>query len=207
MTIDEMRDLTGLPGDATDAEVVNAYALLIDDGIPMSIELVEPVTVDEARKQCRIDDDTEDDVLAQKISAARQWVEDFTGRVIPQQTLVAHYNIWGSYIELPKRPIISVDAIAYGGPDGDATYGDGRYSLGANPLRIFAGDGGFPSLRTGGTITVAYTAGYDAGEVPAVMREAVLVLVAGMMVEREGAYERSVRAAEGLLSRLRVMTC
>lgn len=203
MTIEEMRSLTGLPGDASDAAVVAAYAALIDDGLPPSIELIEPVSVELARKQCRLDDDEEDDLIAQKISAAREWVEDYTGRVVAQQTLVAHFRSWGRYLEIPRRPVISVDAIVYNGDPDDGSYIDGRFALGPYPLRIMAGDSGFPALRTGGAITVAYTAGYDAGEVPKVMIEAILVLVGGMMTDREGGYDKAVAAAERLLWRLR----
>jgi uncharacterized phiE125 gp8 family phage protein len=165
---------------------------------------VEPVSVELARKQCRLDDDEEDELIAQKITAAREWVEDFTGRIVAQQTLVAHFRAWGSYLEIPRRPVISVDAIVYNGDPDDDSYAAGRFVLGPYPLRILAGADGFPALRTGGAITVAYTAGYDAGEVPKVMIEAILVLVGGMMSEREGGYEKSLKAAEAMLVRLRV---
>jgi uncharacterized phiE125 gp8 family phage protein len=204
MTIDEMRDLVGLPEEATDAAVVDAYARLIDDGLPNSIVLVEPVSVELARKQCRLDSDFEDDLIAQKITSAREWVEDFTGRIVAQQTLVAHFRGWGCFLEIPQRPIISVDAIAYNGDPDDATYTEARPSIGPNPLRIYPGAGGFPSLRVGGSITVAFTAGYDVGEVPQGIVEAILVLVGGMMTEREGGYEKSRKAAEDMLVRLRV---
>lgn len=204
MTIEEMRDLTGLPAEASPEAVVAAYAALIDDGIPASITLVEPVSVELAREQCRLDPDEADALIAQKISAAREWVEDYTGRIIAQQTLVAHFRSWGQYLEIPRRPVISIDAIVYNGDPDDGSYIDGRFALGPYPLRILAGPVGFPALRAGGSITVAYTAGYDAGEVPKVMIEAILVLVGGMMSERDGAYERSRKAAEDLLVRLRV---
>lgn len=202
MTIEEMRDLVSLPPEATDAAVVAAYAALIDDGLPASIEVSEPVTVEQARLQCRIDDDIEDDLIAQKIRAAREWVEDYTGRVFAQQTLVEHFTSWGSYLEIAKRPIVSVDAIAYDGEDGAATLTDAVYSIGARPLRIFAANS-FPTLRRGGGITVAYTAGYDAGEAPHTVVEAILVLVGGMLSEREGGYGKSVAAATTLIERLR----
>lgn len=203
MTIEEMRTATGLPPEASDAEVVGAYAALIDDGMPVSIELVEPVTVAQARVQCRIDDEIEDDLIAQKIGSAREWVEDFTGRIITRRTLTQHFRCWDSYLQLHHRPIVSVDAIAYNGEDGDGVYADAAYAIGAYPLRIYPGAVAFPALRTGGGITVVYTAGYDAGEVPASMIEAVLVLVGGMMSEREGAYVASRNAAIALVERRR----
>jgi uncharacterized phiE125 gp8 family phage protein len=205
MTIAEMRELLGLDLSTSDAAVVAAYAALIDDGIPLSIAIVEPVTVELARKQCRLDDDAEDELIAQKIRSAREWVEDYTGRAIAQQTFVAHFSSWGTSLTLYRRPIISVDAIAYNGADGDGVYADGTFSIGPFPLRIFAGSSGFPALRAGGAITVAYTAGYDLGEVPHSIIEAILVLVGGMMSEREGAYAKSLDAAASLVERLRTI--
>lgn len=201
MTIEELRDLTGLPDDATDAEVVAAYAALIDDGLPSSITLVEPVTVELARKQCRLDDEAEDDLIAQKISSARETVEGISGRIIAQQTLVAHFRSWGRYLEIFKRPVISVDAISYSGLLEDTVYADARYSLGGASLRIFAAADGPPILRAGGGITVVYTAGFDPGEVPHKYVEAILVLVAAMMIDREGGYDKALATAKAICGR------
>lgn len=202
MTIEQMRALVGLPMDASDAEVVAAYAALIDDGAPASMPIVEPVTVEQARQQCGIEDEIADSLIQQKIRTAREWVEDYTSRIIAQRTLVAHFRTWGPYLQIFQRPIVSVDAIAFNGTAGDDTYTTAAYAIGPNPFRVYPGPGGWPSLRTGGGITVAYTAGYDEGEAPYCMIEAILVLVGGMIVEREGAYEQSVKAAERLLTRL-----
>ena len=199
MTIDEMREITGIGDEASDAAVVAAYAALVDDGIPASIPIVEPVTVEQARAQCRIDDDVEDDLIAQKIRSAREWCEDLTSRVIAQQTLVEHFSSWGDYLTLFKRPVISIDAIAYNGEAGDETYTGASAAIGVYPTKIYPATGGWPILKTGGGITVAYTAGFDAGEVPNRFIEAILVIVGGMMVEREGAYMASLVAARALL--------
>jgi uncharacterized phiE125 gp8 family phage protein len=203
MTLAEMRQIVGLPDDATDAQVVAAYAALIDDGVPSSVTLVEPVTAEMVREQCRLDDDEPDILILQKIRAAREWVEDYTGRIIAQQTLVQHFASFAAYLELHARPVVSVDAIAYNGADADGIYSGALYSLGAYPLRIFPSAAGFPSLRAGGGVTVAFTAGYEAGEVPRSMIEAILVLCAGMMSNRQGAYNTSLAAAKQLVERLR----
>lgn len=203
MTIDEMRALVALPGGATDAEVVFAFAALLSSGQPASITLVEPVTVEQARQQCRIDDDVEDGLIAQKISSAREWVEEYTGRIVAQRALAAHFRAWGSYLELSKRPIISVDAIAYNGLDGDGVYADAVIALWPDQVRIYPGPNGFPALSIPGRgIIVAYTAGYEAASVPHSMIEAILVLVGGMMSEREGVYDKSLAAAESLVQRM-----
>jgi len=202
MTIEEMRAIVGLGEAATDAEVVNDYAALIDDGVPASLPsmpIVEPVTVDQIRRHCKIEEDEEDLLIEQKIPAAREWVENYTGRIVAQRTLVQHFRAWGTYLELRRRPIVAVVSIAYNGLAGDATLTDAAFSTGLNPVRIYPSGTGWPPLRTGGSITVAYTAGYAAGEVPPSMIEAIIVLVAGMLDERAGAYDNAARAAERLL--------
>jgi uncharacterized phiE125 gp8 family phage protein len=201
MTIAEMRSLVGLPEDATDAEVVAAYVALVDDGIPASIAPIEPVTVEMVRLQCRIEVSIEDDLIAQKIRSAREWVEDYTGCILAQQTLVAHFRTFGRYLEILKRPVISIDAILYNGPEGDGIYGGAASALGARTVRIYPSAAGWPLLRLGGGVTVAYTAGYDPGEVPYRLIEAILVLVAGMLGDREGAYEKSIAAAKSMCRR------
>lgn len=49
---------------------------------------IEPVTLDEMRVHLRIydDDHSEDDEINTLISAARQWAEDYTGRVLIEQS-------------------------------------------------------------------------------------------------------------------------
>lgn len=202
MTIEEMRAAAGLPDTATEAEVVAAYAALIDDGRPASLPIVEPVTVEQVRAHCKIEEDEEDALIAQKIRAAREWVEDYTDRVVAQRTLVQHFRGWGEYLGLYSRPVVSIDSVTYDGTDGAAALARDAFSPARDLLRIYPSGGGWPRLRGGGGITVAYTAGYDAGEVPQCMVEAIIVLVAGMLNERAGSYDAAERAAERLLARL-----
>lgn len=203
MTIAEMRQIVGLPESATDAEVVAAYAALIDDGRPASLPIVEPVTVEQVRRHCKIEEDEEDPLIEQKIRAAREWVEDYTGWIVAQRTLVQHFQGWGVHLELYRRPVVSIDLITYDGPAGAASLPQAGFLPARDGLRIFSGASGWPPLRSGGGVTVAYTAGYDAGEVPHSMIEAIIVLVAGMLGKREGGYEHAQTAARALLARFR----
>lgn len=203
MTIEEMRSAVGLPGTTTDAEVIAAYAALIDDGQPPSMPLVEPVTVDQVRMHCKIEEDEEDSLIAQKIHSAREWVERYTGRVVAQRTLVHYARAWGNFLTIHARPLVSIDSIAYNGIGGDLTISDAAYAIGPTPTRIYPPDRGWPTLRNGGAVTVVYTAGYGSGEAPEAMIEAILVLVAGMLGKREGGYDDALAAARALLGQLR----
>lgn len=200
MTILEMRELLGLLDSATDAEVVAAYAALTDDAPAPSVPLIEPLTVAQARLQCRIDDDIEDALITQKIASAREWVERHTGRILAQRTLTMGFPAWGKALTIYRRPVVSIDAIAFNGADGDATFTDFGTAIGGYPTRIVPAAGArWPVLRAGGGITVAYTAGYDAGKVPQLFVEAIQVLVAGMMTERTGNYAAAIEAAKNML--------
>lgn len=200
MTLPEMRQIVGLPDSATDAQVVAAYAALTADEPRPSLPLVEPVSVDQARMQCRIDDDVEDELIVQKIRSAREWVERHTGRILAQRTLTMGFGGWGKALTIWRRPVVSVDAIAFNGLDGDGTFTDFGTAIGTYPTRIVPAAGKcWPRLRAGGGITVAYTAGYEAGQVPQLFVEAIQVLVAGMMTGRTGAYGDAIVAATNML--------
>lgn len=204
MTLGEMRLITGLPEGTGDAEVVAAYAAMIGDGIPAALTVAEPIDVEQAKAQCRIDDDIEDALIEQKISAAREIVEDITSMVIAQQTFVEHFSAWGECLTIFKGPVISIDAIAYDTSDGPATYTGAVAATGTYPVRIYPAPGaGWPALPRGGGVQVVYTAGYDSGEVPAVMTEAMLVLISGMMDKRSGGYDAALAAANAILHRRR----
>ena len=200
MTLAQMRQAVGLPDSATDAQIVAAYAAMTDDEPRPTLPLVEPISIDQARMQCRIDDDVEDELIAQKIRSAREWVERHTGRVLAQRTLTMGFGSWGKALTIWRRPVVSVDAIAFNGVDGDSTFPDFGTALGIYPTRIVPASGKcWPKLRAGGGITVAYTAGYEAGQVPQLYIEAMQVLVAGMMTERTGGYGDAIAAATNML--------
>ena len=48
--------------------------------------LEEPVTLAEAKKQCRVEFDTDDDLISAYITAAREWAEGFLGFSLMRET-------------------------------------------------------------------------------------------------------------------------
>ena len=201
MTVEEMRALVDLPPEASDAAVVMAFAALIDQGSAWPVDAVEPVTVEMVRLQCRLDHEFEDDLIEDKIVAAREWVEDHTGQILVKRPLAERFTRWGDRLEIFKRPVRSIDAVAYDGVDGATLHAAAAASSGGYPIRIYPGPNAWPRLRVGGGVTVIFTAGFAADKVPARYKEAVLVLVAGMMGGREGGYDQSVAAAKALCAR------
>lgn len=89
---------------------------------------VEPVTVEEFRKQARIDDDLtlEDVVALQYIRAAREMLEVETGQSCLTQTGVAYFDGFPRCgddgprrLKLPRWPVSSVTSLEYRDEDGD----------------------------------------------------------------------------------------
>jgi uncharacterized phiE125 gp8 family phage protein len=88
----------------------------------ISAPTVEPVTLDQARLWCRIEDGvtTDDDVLELLIKAMREYAENLTGRAFIQRTLewsAMCFPVWR--LELPKPPLVGVESIRYIDDGGD----------------------------------------------------------------------------------------
>ena len=50
------------------------------------MSVVEPVTLEEAKAQCRVDHEMEDELLKSYITAAREWVEGFLNmQLVPNE--------------------------------------------------------------------------------------------------------------------------
>lgn len=169
---------------------------------------LEPVTLAEAKTWLRVAHDDEDGLIADLIGAARQRVEDLTGRALITQVWRERLDAWperrlsafGQAVRLLKPPLISVDAVRLFRPDGAFEVWDpAEYEVetGADPGRLIARDPfnlPVPERRAGG-IEIEFTAGYGATAevVPAPAREAILRLVA----DGYGGVERAESARRG----------
>jgi uncharacterized phiE125 gp8 family phage protein len=152
----------------------------------------EPVTLAEAKAQCSIDagDTTFDTLLTGYIAAARGYVERYTGHILVRREMtevLAGYPTCARRIELPWRPIVSVDTIAHTDTDGaDQTFEDFMATIGRYPVRIYEGAGAsWPSTLDNSAVTVTFTAGYAAGEEPAELLQAMLLLIGHWFEVRE----------------------
>jgi uncharacterized phiE125 gp8 family phage protein len=83
----------------------------------------EPVTLAEARLQCKVDsDDTSHDALFDAlITAAREFAEHYTGRAIGEQTLETALDWFPAedFIDLPMPPVASITSVLYTDTAGD----------------------------------------------------------------------------------------
>jgi uncharacterized phiE125 gp8 family phage protein len=154
----------------------------------------EPVTLDEARAQCRVIARDEDALLAGYVMRAREHVETYVGRTLMTTTYDLLLDGWAQFtrdgyerngIVLPRPPLQSITTITYVDPLG------ATQTLAANQYRALAasdmqGDGivipaygvTWPSLRDDlDVVKVRYVAGYaDASTVPHAIKQAILML-------------------------------
>ncbi len=153
----------------------------------------EPVTRDEAKAHARIDGDAEDARVDALIAAARAEVENRTGRAMMAQgwRIVRDTVPPGGVIRLAPGPVAFVSAVTVYGADGTASVADpDEYQVDTDsvPGRLRLGAGRFWGSRAMNGIEIDMTCGvYDAAEVPAPMKQAVLMLVAYWFEQREAA--------------------
>lgn len=158
----------------------------------ISAPAVEPITLAEAKAQCRVDSSSEDALLTLFIQAAREKAESDTGTAIISQTWEQTLDEFPeAEIELLKPPVSAMLEVQYRDLDGATqTLPNTRYTLDAN---TFPGwllpeiDAGWPSTDgSANCVTLRYTTGYpDAASVPAKIRLWMLLTVAFLYEQRE----------------------
>jgi len=129
-----------------------------DDG-----EILEPVTLTEAKNFCKIDISTDDDLINILITAARQMCEAYTGVGFVQHNAVAVLNNSNGDIYIPYGPMIEI--ISVEDDAGRVLVLDLDYTIGGNE---------FKRLKTpyANNITIDYITGYTT--LPEALKTALL---------------------------------
>ncbi len=164
---------------------------------------LEPVTIAEAKTQCRIDIDDDDLAIGGFITAARQQCELVSRRAFVATTFDLYLDAWpvDGMIQLPRPPLSSVTGVYYTDESGvEATFAASNYVVDA------AGEPGRVALKSGASwpaatlqivngVRVRFVAGYGATAtaVPRRYRQAVLLLVGHWYENRE-----AVLVAQGI---------
>jgi uncharacterized phiE125 gp8 family phage protein len=149
---------------------------------------VEPVTLAEAKIQCRVDDDDTsfDDDLNHLVKAARVHAEYYCGVYFATQTVRAQCDSFIDMARLPMAPVQSVSSIAYIDTAGDPqTVAAETFSLRQDAfepaIRIKRGQT-WPAIEIGSRITLEAVVG---GVPDDDVRHAMKMLVAHWFVTRE----------------------
>ncbi len=141
----------------------------------------DPVSLAEAKAHLRVTEGDEDALIVSYLIAARQYVEDYTGR---QLSLVTYDfkmdDELCSEIVLPRPPLVSVTSVTYVDINGATqTLSSSLYRVDTGILfgRIVpAYQATYPSVRVQpDAVTVRFQAGYS--QIPEPIRMAILLLV------------------------------
>lgn len=168
----------------------------------------EPITTAEAKRHLRVDFADDDTYIDSLIAAARQHVEEVTGRSLITQTWKLSLDGFEDVILLPRPPLVSVDSVTYVDGDGDTqTLASSVYDVHANdlPPRItLAHNQSWPTTRvTANAVTVTYQTGYGAaGDVPESLKHAVKLLVGDMYANRQKTVVGTIVAEDKTLDAL-----
>lgn len=135
----------------------------------------EPITLAEAKAFLRVDHDDEDALIQTLIASARERLEAHLNIAMiqrPMQFVLAS----GGTIKLPRWPIVSIDSVVLDGMQTNGFVAELR----CRPAQV--------KLGTATSLEISFTAGYGIapGDVPAPLRQAMLLLVAHGFEHRDG---------------------
>lgn len=168
----------------------------------------EPITLADAKAQCRVTHSAEDDLIGSYVSAARQYAEEYTKRAFITQTwravLDAFPSLPSSRLFLPRPPVISITEVAYTDGSGvSQALADESYVFEAHPIEpyllpIYATD--WPIARDfAGAVRITYQAGYGAADaVPEAIKQAIRLLVADLYENRSNEVAGTIISAKKL---------
>jgi len=154
----------------------------------------EPATTAEAKNYLKVDFASDDALIADAITAAREWCERYTGTTIVAQTLRATYTdleLESSdlYVTLPRGPLAALTSVVKYDNEGTTTTlpTADRYLLPNDTLRIVGVD----------TQAFAYEATYTTapvGAVPAAFRSAIYMIVGDLYQTRSNSVIGTISA-------------
>jgi uncharacterized phiE125 gp8 family phage protein len=159
----------------------------------------EPIDLDEAKRQCRVDLDDEDALIQSYLVAAREYIENITGRQLNTATWDLGLDGFPYWIDVPKAPLRSVTSITYTDTAGvtQTLASSGYKVIGAVGTNVSptaprgrieqAYAAYWPIVRgESGNVTVRFVAGYgNASQVPQALKQAMLLLIGHWYRNRE----------------------
>lgn len=152
----------------------------------------DPVTLADAKAQCRVDGTDEDELIDGLIAAATAHVEAYTGRSIITQTLRLKTDAFTDEILLPRGPVQSVSSVTYYDANGnEQTASPTLYQLSENSVFRVPG-ASWPTTDEGkDRVSIIYVAG-EAAPQPAV-RHAILLLIGWWYDNRSAASSTAMK--------------
>lgn len=176
--------------------------------------MADLITLAEAKAHLRVDSAEEDTLIAAKIVAAQEWVEDYTGLVLSRRPVTENVGSFTPVIKLRAWPIDANQpvTVAFRSVDGsEYTIAGSELRAGSRPGLLYPAAGTqWPLQATAtGSVEVTFTAGYaDAASIPQILKQAALVMLTAFYDDREGGelFAGAERSARGLCRRYRRRT-
>ena len=155
--------------------------------------MTEPITLEEAKNQCKVDTVDDDTLITNLISTAREIAEHETGQVFITRTIELIYDSAGESIEIPYRPLAEVTKIEVISDAGvKSEVSDTLYNVDlagpVNPGRIRLKMGcTWPEHRDFASFIITIKAGYGetAASVPPKIKQAILEIIGHLYDNRE----------------------
>ena len=164
--------------------------------------VIEPLTLDEVKNFLRVDQDNDDALITALITAARLFCEGYTGRSLITRSYGLLLDDWPALrvIELPYPPLQSVASVKIYAADNSFVMLDPvNYYVDTSGGRIVLTDSAVRPLpgRIANGIEIQYTAGYGAtaNDVPALLRQGMLQLIAHLYECRGDSPDQALRAS------------
>lgn len=133
-----------------------------------------------AKAHLRVSGSSSDTIITTYLNAAIAWVERFTRHKLSSGAVTETFTEFGEYLALSWQPATALTSISYKDAGGvTATVTGASLSDG----RIYAPEGGWPSIQQYSPITVSYTAGH--GTTPQELDQATLLLVGHFFQHRD----------------------
>jgi uncharacterized phiE125 gp8 family phage protein len=161
----------------------------------------EPVSKEEAKRQCVVLHSDDDALFDALISAARDHVEKYCNTPLATQTVEVKCDTFCDFDRLPIAPVQSVTSIAYVATDGtDATVNSADFEERLDGLEasiVPAYGKQWPTPRNGSRIKLTAVVGY--GALPPSIKHAMLLWIADAYEQRENKDLPSWSAFDALL--------
>lgn len=127
------------------------------------INIIEPITLTETKDFCKIDIDTDDTILTELITVAREMCEDYTAIGFVEHNVIAMVNNINGGIFLPYGPTIAINQVT--DSSGNILIAGTSYTLQGNQFKRLM----YPKDTD---ITIDYQTGYTT--LPTKMKLALL---------------------------------
>lgn len=142
----------------------------------------EPITLEEAKRQCNILHDDADEYLTHLVKVARAHVESYCGALFAVREAEFEASEWADLVRLPAVPVTDIPSIEYIDPAGGVqTIDDTTYEVRCGGVWLKPGNR-WPQIQLGSRITVTASVGDDC---PAPVKHAMLLMISDMNERRE----------------------